>query len=55
MKVEALMEELVALPSDAEVFVDTGHTVRIINRVEDDSQGVYILADQFITDQEEWK
>jgi hypothetical protein len=55
MKVEMLMEELGNLPYDAEVYVDTGHAVKIINRVEEDSQGVYILADQFITDQEEWK
>ena len=55
MKVEMLMEELGNLPYDAEVFVDTGKVIRVINRVEEDSQGVYILADQFITDQEEWK
>jgi hypothetical protein len=54
MTVEKIMEELANLPYDAQVFVDTGQVVRVINRVEEDSQGVYILADQFITDQEAW-
>lgn len=54
MTAEELMEELSSLPYYMEVFVDTGTTIRMINRVEEDSQGVYIVADQFITDQEEW-
>lgn len=54
MTVEKLMEELADLPYDTEVFVDSGMVVRVINRVEEDSQGVYIVADQFVADQEGW-
>lgn len=54
MTVDKLIEELSILPFDAEVFVDSGKVVKVVNRVEEDSQGVYIVADQFITDQEAW-
>jgi hypothetical protein len=53
MTVEDLVNELSSMPPDSEIFLDSGEYQRIC-RVEDDSQGVYLVADQYAQDQEEW-
>ncbi len=54
MIVMELMEALELLPPDAEVFVDNTTDARKITRVEDSSQGVYIVVDDMATAREEW-
>ena len=54
MTVEELVSELGSLPPDAEVLIDVNDTHTPICRVEDDSQGVYIVSDSFACYQEEW-
>jgi hypothetical protein len=51
MTVEDLVNELCSLPPDAEVLLDVCDSHRPICRVEDDSQGVYLVSDSFA---EEW-
>jgi len=54
MTVVELMEALELLPPDAEVFVDKNDVLEPVVRVEDDSQGVYIVVDQMASDREGW-
>ena len=54
MTVEDLVNELGSLPPDAEVLLDVNDNHLPICRVEDDSQGVYIVSDIYASDQEEW-
>ena len=54
MTVEDLVNELGSLPPDAEVLLDVNDKHLPICRVEDDSQGVYIVSDIYASDQEEW-
>lgn len=54
MTVLEMMDILELLEPEAELFVDVIDTVRSIVRVEDDSQGVYIVVDQMANDRETW-
>jgi len=54
MTVQDLMEALEVLPPDAVVLIDNTTSHRKITRVEDDSQGVYIVVDDMATAREEW-
>jgi hypothetical protein len=52
MTVEDLVNELNSLLPDAEVLIDVNDKYMPICRVEDDSQGVYIVSDSYASDQE---
>lgn len=54
MTVQELMDELELRPPDAEVLLDNSAVAVPITRVEDDSQGVYLVADTMATDRGEW-
>lgn len=54
MLVLELMEALEVLSPDAQVFIDNVLDIRCITRVEDDSQGVYIVVDALAQAREEW-
>jgi len=54
MTTTELIELLADFPPEAEVYVDSIMRVCSITRVEDDSQGVYIVADSMAEDRENW-
>jgi hypothetical protein len=54
MTVQELIAELIGMPEDAEILVDVEGEVRDICRITDDSQGVYLVVDQFATDRKNW-
>lgn len=54
MTTTELIEALENLDPKAEVYVDNIHVVRVITRIEDDSQGVYIVSDAMAEDRENW-
>jgi len=54
MTVQELISDLELLSQDAEVSIDLGDVIQQISRVEDDSQGVYIVVDEFTSDRENW-
>ena len=54
MTVEDLVNELGSMPPDSEVLLDVNDKHLPICRVEDDSQGVYVVSDIYSSDQEKW-
>lgn len=52
MKVQELLDELSNFDDDADVFIEINGNVCEIYSVTDDSQGVYVVADEVLEEKE---